>query len=193
MITPIIGSQASRLHAPKVGNPLSDKPDAELTPGRMPALRKNRQRGATLVVSLIMLVVLTLLAVSGIRSSSVNLRIAGNMQMQAEASAAAQQAIEEVISNTNFTLLKPAVKTVDSYTVTFDQPVCQSAKPVTKVDPGLPADGSCLGSTGSPYCYWTTWDIAASAIDPKTGATTKLHQGISVLAGKNAVLQFCGL
>ena len=176
MITPIIGSQASRLHA-----------------GRMPALRKNRQRGAVLIVSLIMLVVLTLLAVSGIRSSSVNLRIAGNMQMQAEASAAAQQAIEEVISNTNFTLAAPAPKPVGLYTVTFDPPVCQSAKPVTKVDPGLPADGSCLGSTGSPYCYWTTWDIAASAIDPKTGATTKLHQGISVLAGKNAALKFCGV
>ncbi len=175
MITPIIGSQASRLHA-----------------GRMPAFHKNRQRGATLVVSLIMLVVLTLLAVSGIRSSSVNLRIAGNMQMQAEASAAAQQAIEEVISNTDFTLAAPAPKTIGFYTVTFVPPVCQSSRPVARDDPGLPDDGSCLGSAGATYCYWTTWDIAATASDTKTGATTTLLQGISVLAGKNAALRFCG-
>ncbi len=158
-----------------------------LYPGR------NKQRGATLVVSLIMLVVLTLLVVSGIRSSNVNLRIAGNMQVQEEASAAAQQAIEQVISNTNFTLATPAARTVDSYTVTFDPPVCQSSKPVAKGDPGLPDDGSCLGSTGATYCYWTTWDITAAAIDPKTGATTTLHQGVSVLAGKNAALTSCGV
>ncbi len=153
----------------------------------------NSQRGTTLVVSLIMLVVLTLLVVSGIRSSNVNLRIVGNMQVQEEARAAAQQAIEEVISNTNFTLATPAARTVNGYTVTFTQPVCLSSKPIAVGDHGLPSDGSCLVSAlASPLCYWTTWDIAATAKDLKTGATTILHQGISMLAGSDAALNNCG-
>ena len=149
------------------------------------------QRGATLIVSLIMLVVLTLLVISGIRSNNVNTRIAGNMQVQEEAAGSAQQAIESVLSNSNFTLSPPATQTVGSYTITFAAPTCQSATAVQKGNSGLPADGSCLGNTGASYCYWTTWDISASAVDTKTGVTTNIHQGISLLAGKNAVLTYC--
>ena len=154
-------------------------------------INHHRQRGVTLIISLIMLVVLTLLAVSGIRSSNVNTRIAGNMQVQEEAMESAQQAIEEAISNTNFTLATPATKTVGLYTVTFAAPSCQSATAARRGDPGLPADGSCLGNAGTSFCYWTTWDVAVSAVDTKTGVTTSIHQGVSVLAGTNAALAFC--
>ena len=82
-------------------------------------LIKQRQSGATLITALIMLIVLTLLVVSGIRSSNTNLRIAGNVQMQAEASAAAQQAIERVISSANFDI---SPQTVGSYSVTIARP-----------------------------------------------------------------------
>jgi len=43
-------------------------------------LRKHQQ-GATLLVSLIILVVITMFAVTGINLSSVNLRIVGNAQI----------------------------------------------------------------------------------------------------------------
>ena len=48
-----------------------------------------RQKGMTLVVALVMLVVLTLLVVSAIRFGNINLRIAGNAQSEAEATSAA--------------------------------------------------------------------------------------------------------
>src|SRR5712691_8061524 len=60
------------------------------------------QRGATLVVALIMLVLLTLFAVSAMNTSMVNLKVVGNMQSRSEALAAAQQAIETVLSTTQF-------------------------------------------------------------------------------------------
>ena len=60
-------------------------------------LKARRQTGSTLLVSMVMLVVLTLLVVFAIRSGNTNLRIAGNMQSQAEAAAATQQVIEQVI------------------------------------------------------------------------------------------------
>ena len=65
--------------------------------------KKHKQQGATLLVGMIMMVVLTLLVVFGIRSGNTNLRIAGNMQTQAEASAATQQVIEQVIDQIKVT------------------------------------------------------------------------------------------
>lgn len=61
-----------------------------------------RQRGATLIVTLIMLVVITLFAVSAFNSSNINLKVVGNMQSRAEALAASQRTIEETLSHTDF-------------------------------------------------------------------------------------------
>lgn len=67
--------------------------------GRTPTLGRIslRQRGLTLIVSLIMLVVITLLAVYAIRSGNLSLKIVGNSQRQAEADAATDQVIEQVL------------------------------------------------------------------------------------------------
>ena len=58
---------------------------------------RRTEAGMTLVMTLIMLVVLTLLVVSAIRFSNINLRLAGNAQVQAESVAAAQVAIDKVL------------------------------------------------------------------------------------------------
>ena len=55
------------------------------------------QKGAVLLVALIMLVVFTLLALSGVNSSTASLRIAGSMQAQTEVGAVAQRALEQVL------------------------------------------------------------------------------------------------
>jgi Tfp pilus assembly protein PilX len=60
------------------------------------------QRGATLVIALIMLVLLTLFAISALNTSTTNLKVVGNMQARTEAFNAAQQAIDNVISRTDF-------------------------------------------------------------------------------------------
>ncbi|HEX9685072.1 MAG TPA: PilX N-terminal domain-containing pilus assembly protein [Burkholderiales bacterium] len=61
-----------------------------------------RQRGTTLVIALIMLVVITLLAVSSLGTTQMNLKVVGNMQSRGEALQATQQAIETVISTPLF-------------------------------------------------------------------------------------------
>ncbi|MGH8700024.1 MAG: pilus assembly PilX family protein [Burkholderiales bacterium] len=61
-----------------------------------------RQEGATLVIALIMLVVITLLAVSSLGTTQMNLKVVGNMQSRGEALHATQQAIETVISTPLF-------------------------------------------------------------------------------------------
>lgn len=147
---------------------------------------KNSQRGATLVTALIMLVVLTLLVVSGIRSSSSNLRIAGNMQMQAEARAAAQQAIEQIISSR---VIDTSPQTIGNYTVIIETSSCLSATKIEKSDHNRPEE--CKGVAG---CYWGTWDVVAIATDPNTGASAEIHQGVRRPMGTTeAYAANCGL
>ena len=62
----------------------------------------SKQRGAVLLVALIMLVLLTLFAVSALNTSTTNLKMTGNMQARSEATTAAQDAIETVLSTTLF-------------------------------------------------------------------------------------------
>jgi len=62
----------------------------------------HKQSGSVLIISLVLLVMLTLFVLTVINTTNINSRIAGNMQMDAEAQAAAQQAIETTISTTQF-------------------------------------------------------------------------------------------
>jgi Tfp pilus assembly protein PilX len=61
-----------------------------------------RQRGTTLVVALIMLVLLTLFATSSLNTASTNLKVVGNMQERSEALNVSQQVIESVLSTPQF-------------------------------------------------------------------------------------------
>jgi type IV pilus assembly protein PilX len=58
-----------------------------------------RQQGAALVVGLILLMVLTVLAVSGVFTSTMELRMVRNSQSQERAFQAAEVAIEDALAN----------------------------------------------------------------------------------------------
>jgi Tfp pilus assembly protein PilX len=60
------------------------------------------QRGATLLVSLVMLVVITLFVLTTFNLGKSSLQIVGNMQQRNQAVTSAQSAIEEAISTTRF-------------------------------------------------------------------------------------------
>lgn len=165
---------------------------------------KRRQQGATLFIALIMLVVLTLFAVTAINLSNTNLRIAGNMQAKAEVEAAAQQAIEQVVSSdftTNLAAVPPSIDIdinndgTKDYTATIPTPVCLSSKPLlnSDLDTSIEADRKCLSSGAAPsgpvgpggpkstaqsWCYKQQWDVQARVTDSRTGASVNLHQGV---------------
>lgn len=159
----------------------------------------SKERGNTLLVGMIMLVLLTLIAVSAIQSSTSSMQVVGNAQFRQEAAAATQQAIENAISTTAFTIVAPAPQLIDinndgttDYTVTFSPaPSCSKYSVVnTATETGLPTD--CYGSKG-PYCYRTTWDVTAGVSDVNTGAKVTLHQGVKILVGLNAAIASCGI
>jgi hypothetical protein len=158
--------------------------------------RRHAQTGATLITALVMLVVLTLLVLSAIRSSTVNLRIAGNMQMRNEAIAAGQQLIENVLSN-NFTSSPAATSIIvpiggTSYAASAAVPTCIGTRVLMNNEPGLPTQCLSSGSVqstgiryssgvqagGQSWCYAQQWDVQANVTDPATGASAEIHQGV---------------
>ena len=128
----------------------------------------NRERGATLIVSLIMLLLITLLAVSSFTLGKGNLQIVGNMQQRNQAFSAAQGAVAAVISSIQFTETPtnaipagavPPYCAGGANTTCVDvngdgtpdinvvvTPTCDSIQPiaVTQLDFSNPTDAGCL-------------------------------------------------
>lgn len=171
----------------------------------MKCAHERRQRGATLLVGMIMMVVLTLLVVLALRSGNTNLRIAGNMQSQTEATAAVQQVIEQQIElikvTTDPSMIAaqsvPVVMGNVTYTVAVAaMSTCRMEVPVLNADlnPNNPNDVACFedpdrdqlyGPDGTPNvkpsaCKTQQWDVEVSATDGASGAKVTHVQGISI-------------
>ena len=65
-------------------------------------LGRSSERGSSLVISIFFLLLLATLAMTGLRSSTTNVQIVGNMQARQEVTAAAQMLIEQTISTDEF-------------------------------------------------------------------------------------------
>ena len=129
-----------------------------------------KQQGSVLVVCLVMLVVITMFALSSVSSSVVNLKVIGNSQALKSLETSTVQAMEQVISSlTNFQTPAAQTLTVNNYSVAVTAPVCLGS---------APADGySALSSVSPDETYW---DLQASATDPATGATVQISQGVRI-------------
>ncbi|MGR8919700.1 MAG: pilus assembly PilX family protein [Gammaproteobacteria bacterium] len=78
----------------------------------------NTQTGVALVISLVMLASLTLIAVAGVDSSSMGLRLARIVEEQANAFQTAQAAVDQVISDTDNLPMTGPLDTAASVTLT---------------------------------------------------------------------------
>jgi Tfp pilus assembly protein PilX len=160
---------------------------------------RRSERGATLIVSLILLTLITVMLASTFSLSSTNLKSVGNTQVRNEAIAAANAAIEQVVSSpfTN----APAAESINvdinndgvaEYTVNFAAPKCVSAIAITPSS--LPVSslslGSSFASTAASY-YQTVWDLDATVIDTASGASVHLHQGVRKLLNQAQYTAAC--
>lgn len=143
------------------------------------------QRGATLIIGLIMIVLITLIVVNAFMLSSSNLKSVGNMQVRDEAVAAANEAIELVISSAftdapvaqsiNVDINKDGVT---DYVVALAQPLCIRVGPSTAASPSDVELGTAM-STGATWN--TDWDIDATVTDAASGAAVRVRQGVRAL------------
>lgn len=174
------------------------------------ARRPQRQRGATLIIALMMLLVLAMLAIQAFKSSTTNQRIVANTQARSEALAAVQAAIELTISSSQFTRTPAEVAAVPilididgdgahKYTVSLSPtPVCYRKKviPTSALDLAAPAfkDRHCVGPTQREFgtdsdqavqnsdsiCASTDWNVRAVVTDAATKASVAINQGVTV-------------
>jgi hypothetical protein len=175
----------------------------------MAIMRRNFQHGSALIVAIVFLLMLSTLALTGLRSSTTNVQIVGNMQARQEATAAAQMLIEQTVSTDEFARnpqgVFAAARVVtdfngdglpDATAVLAQVPVCLRARSVAlnDLDPSNPVDAPCFasaavmnpgllpggGAAPGSLCADTEWQIVARATDAVTGATITLNQGVTV-------------
>ena len=154
-----------------------------------PGDRRSSQHGSALIVCLIMLVLMTVLVASMFTLASTNFKAVANNQLHDEAIAAANAAIEQVITSpfTN----APAAESINvdinndgvtDYTVQFTAPTCVSAisQSAASPPPSSVTLPPAFNQTAATY-YDTVWDINAQVTDVASGASANVHQGVRVL------------
>lgn len=130
------------------------------------------QRGATLLVVLVMLVVLTLLGIASIRMSSTSMLIVGNMQARRFVENQAQLAVEQVLNSIdpfNNPVSAVAVTAPAGLAVTVSDRVCVFSSP---------AAGYSAVAAISPED--NVWEFDVRVTDSFTGAKTRMVQGARI-------------
>jgi type IV pilus assembly protein PilX len=109
-----------------------------------------RQRGVVLVVALILLVAITILAVAGIWSATLDLRMASNNQRQERAFQAAETGIENSIQLARVASLGTSAPGNVNKRYEYRPTGCGAADAdsTTALDPAIAA-----GTSGDEYCY----------------------------------------
>ena len=153
-----------------------------------------REQGATLLVVLIMLVVLTLLGVAGMRMSTSSLQVVGNMQARKFTENVASQSVEDVMNSINpFNApTGPVTLRTGGTTVTANPGVAVSLPSPAGVNvtvsgrtcvASAPASGYSAVSTIAPED--NLWEFSVTVNDTFTNATSTMVQGTKIrqLAG----------
>lgn len=146
-------------------------------------MRPKHQNGATLIVALIMLLMTTLLVVGSFNLSTLNLKAVGNTQVREEALAAANAALEQVISSPFTEDPSGAAEDIDmdinndginDYTVSIATPQCARAT----------LSGSVAASSVTltmPSSTWNTvWEITANVTEASTGTSLTVRSAVRV-------------
>lgn len=153
-----------------------------------------RQRGITLLVGLIMLVLITLIVTTAFTLSTTNLKSVGNMQAREEALAAANIAIEQILGSA-FTDA-PAAETISvdmnndeivDYVVSIATPVCIRASQ----DRAAPPSSASLPGLTLAATWNTLWDIQATVEDARSGARLTVKAGTRVLLSESQKQAVC--
>ena len=150
-----------------------------------------KQEGATLLIGLVMLILLTLMAVTTFNIGKGNLQIVGNMQFRNETLREAEKAVEIAISKPTGVSV-PTTTTAGGYVVTVTPTLVQAhVKKNSVINLNNASEVGCtLGAaqnfgvqgaaTGNSLCAKTLYNVRVTAVDTVTNATVVIDQGVSV-------------
>lgn len=148
---------------------------------RFQASMRARQQGAALVVGLILLLVLTLLAVSGMNSASLEFVMAGNEQYRSNAFQAAEAGVEQSMQLGTFNPGAPAQN--------FGPQALGTDSWSTTVTPQL-AGGPLPALWGNSWNSFSTYHFEIISIGSSTrGANARNQQGVAVISPYDPTVQ----
>ena len=179
-----------------------------------------KQEGIVLVIALIMLIAVTLFAITGANISLAQLKVVQNFEAKQHMRMLAQNAIEEAIVTPGFLEGVKAFNRScyeDPYTkcydlsgdgvpdqarVTLSKPECINVLPVLNNQLNVwesEADAACYraanrenGFTKISLCADTLWEVRSVAYDPVTNAKVYYKHGLTVRTNTNLVASACG-
>ena len=136
----------------------------------------HRQSGAVLVISLILLLVLTVIGVTSMRSATLEEKMAANSMNYGVTFHAAESAIENALDDTNS--LVQAILTSGTVAVDLDvgDSSVNSSANVTYLGSGI-ALGFSLGQNSSAFSSYR-FDTTGTATRTNTGASVSVSQGV---------------
>ena len=182
---------------------------------------KEKQKGATLIMAMIFLILMSLFAISSFKNSIGNLRIVGNMQSRQEVIAAAQMALEKILSSSEFTSNSVGVAltpinididgngTVDYITTVNPQLHCYRTRAIksSELNPAVAADRSCMTSgktqdggldfpnvellAGNSLCANSEWNISAQVFDARSDTKIVINQGVGIRVLETDLANLC--
>lgn len=160
------------------------------------------QNGSVLLLSLFMLMIMTMLALAAIKMGTVTLRTVNNMQVRAEAMAAAQSVVNGILA-TKFTdnlgsVAKTYTYAVDAsktYNVVVEKRPCvRQVTPImnTTLDVDVDEDKKCLAAStdNRSACSNVVWEISAKVDDGWFGANVLITQGVGIRMDNGAAAQY---
>ena len=151
-----------------------------------------RQAGATLVVALIMLLLVTLLAAVSSTAVQTNLRVVGNIESRAMVENVADSAIAQLLVNNQINAFEDATLFFDAsgdgvaeteirvttarQCITI-RPILNDALNIDDIN-----DKGCYSKIRHPLsrCADVLWDVRVNAIDTLTKAEVTVRQGLEV-------------
>lgn len=130
-----------------------------------------KQQGMVLVISLLLTLVMTILAISSMNLAGGSLEIVKNKQADQQTMSAANTVIEETLSDlANFTAPDKAVETRSGVTLTRTKPVCRS----TLSSPGW--------SYTSPVALQHNYfEFSVTASRASDGSVNQVNTGVRIL------------
>lgn len=143
----------------------------------MNRFNRTRQRGAALIVGLVLLLVITVLAVSGMNTSTVQLMMAGNKQFAESAFQAAETGIDRALLAGSFNTKLKAVQAEALVSTTYGRAKVGS-ETAFEVQTPVPSGGFSIGGddTFSAYHFEVT-----STGRAERGSTSRHRQRFYVI------------
>lgn len=148
---------------------------------------RQRQRGATLIVAVIVLMLITMTVISAFRVSRSHTQSVANMQFRDEALAAANLVLEDVVSLPNVETLVLANGTVAARSVDINQDgvddfqVALAVPRCIRVETGGTDEAGqlngVLGEVENNGLRYVLWEVRADVTDAATGAEVSVVQG----------------